>query len=323
MKCRTAFIYFFLLTVALPCVSQELFPLNEPASSVPKNVFGLRVFNQNYKEIDLTRSMYAIRVMYGVTSKLSVLMTGSISNHHDRKLPPDLFNHTHVGNQTNYYTQSPKRGVAYPYLFSGIHLFAKYRFVSIDKKNGHFRVAGYGEWSKLTVAHDEAEPNLMDDTGGYGYGVIATLLKNRFAVSLTSGLIKPDSYSETQPDITGGPDLPTTIHFGDAIRYDLSFGYRLAPSRYTDYDQPNWNIYLEFRGRKYDAAKVIQNGVELTSNSIPLAAGSYMEVHPGIQRIAKSNLRIDFSVGLSLFGSSYVRFTPVWEVGVQRYFYRK
>jgi len=323
MKCSIAFIYSFLLIVAQPCVSQELFPLNEPASSVPKNVFGLRVFNQNYKEIDLTRSMYAIRVMYGVTSKLSVLMTGSISNHHDRKLPPDLVNHTHVGNQTNYYTQSPKRGVTYPFLFSGVHLFAKYRFVSIDKKNGHFRVAGYGEWSKLTVAHDEAEPNLMDDTGGYGYGIITTFLMNRFAVSFTGGLVKPDSYSEAQPDITGGPDLPTTIYFGNAVRYDLSFGYRLAPSHYTDYDQPNWNVYLEFRGRKYDAAKVIQNGVELTSNSIPLAASSYMEIHPGIQRIAKSNLRIDFSVGFSLIGNSYVRFTPVWELGVQRYFYRK
>jgi hypothetical protein len=115
MKCKAVLIYVFLLTVARPCVSQELFPLNEPASSVPKNVLGIRVLNQNYKEVNLTRSMYAIRAMYGVTSKLSLLITGSISNHHDRKLPTDLINHTHTGNQTNYYTQSPKRGVNYPY----------------------------------------------------------------------------------------------------------------------------------------------------------------------------------------------------------------
>lgn len=297
--------------------------MNESASSVPKDVLGIRILTQNFKEANLTRSMFAIRGMYGVTSKLSVFMTGAISNHHDRKLPPDLINHTHVGNQTNYYAQVPKRGVDYPYLFSGIHLYAKYRFVSIDKKNSHVRVAGYGEWSKLGVAHDEAEPNLMDDTGGYGYGVIATVLKNRFAVSFTSGLIKPNSYSEMQPDLTGGPDLPTTIHYGDALRYDLSFGYRLAPVYYTDYNQVNWNVYLEFRGRIYNGARVIQNGVELTSKSIPLAEGSYLEVHPGIQRIVKSNLRFDFSVGFSLYGKSYVRFTPVWELGIQRYFYRK
>ena len=325
MLCRNyrITVSFILFLLAGNSFGQELYPLSEPASSVPKGVIGIRAFTQNFREVNTNRSLDVLRVMYGVTSKVSVIVTGSISNHHDRKLPPDLIAHTHTTNQTIYYTQSIKRGVDYPYLFNGLHLFAKYRFLSLDRKNEHFRMALYGEWSDVKVAHDEAEPNLMDDTGGYGAGTIATWLKNRFAASVTGGFVKPNPYFETQPDFTGGPDLPTKIYYGDAIKYSLSFGYRLSPRHYTDYDQPNWNLYMEFIGKKYDAARVIQNGIEITTKSIALTDGTYMEVHPGIQRIVKSNLRIDFSVGFSLIGSSYVHFNPMWTFGVQRYFYRK
>jgi hypothetical protein len=298
------------------CVGQELYPLNESASSVPKGAIGVRASTQNYNEVSTTRSLEVLRIMYGLTPKLSITATGSISNHHSKKLPPDLITHSHTGNQTNYYTQSILRGVSYPYLFNGIHVFAKYRMLSFDKQNEHVRMALYAEWSNVAQAHDEAEPNLMDDTGGYGGGAIATWLKKRFAVSLTYGFIKPNSYSETQPDYTGGPDLPTTIYYGDASKYSLSFGYRLSPKYYTDYNQANWNVYVELMGKKYDAAKVVQNGVEITTQAIALTSGSYMEIHPGIQRIVKSNLRIDFSVGFSLAGYSYVHFT-------QGYFYRR
>jgi hypothetical protein len=172
------------------------------------------------------------------------------------------------------------------------------------------------------VAHDEAEPNLMEDTGGYGAGLITTFLKNRFAVSLTTGVIKSNSYFETQPDFQHGVDLPTKIYYGDAVTYNLSFGYRLAPSHYLDYDQPNWNLYVEFIGRSYEGARVIQNGVEITARTVALTNGSYIEVHPGIQRIVKSNLRIELSAGLNLISKSYARFNPTWTLALQRYFYR-
>jgi len=322
MWCWTnRFVLLFLFS-ATTSFGQELFPLNEPASNVPSGVIGARFFTQNYKEVNLRRSLYALRLMYGVTPRLTLMATGSISNHHDRKLPPDLINHSHVGNQTYYFTQPIQRGVDYPYLFNGLHVFAKYRFISADKKYQHIRVAAYGEWSNVAVAHDESEPNLMDDTGGYGFGLIATVLKNRFAASVTSGFIQPNSYAEMQPDISGGPDLPTKIYYGKALKYNVSFGYRIYPDHYTDYDQVNWNVYLEFIGKKYDAARVIQNGTELKAHTVALRDGSYWEIHPGVQRIVKSNLRIDFSVGLSLVGNTYVHFPPIWTLGVQRYFYR-
>lgn len=302
---------------------QELFILNEPASSVPKGVVGVRIYSHHYKEFSTTRNMGAIRLMFGATSKLSIMATASMSNHHSRKLPKDLVNHTHVGNQTNYFTQSIKRGVDYPYLFTGINVFAKYRFLSIDERYKHFRMAAYGEWSASKVAHDEAEPNLTDDNGGYGFGMISTWLKNRLALSLTTGFIKPNSYSETQPDFTGGPDLPTTIEYGNAIKYNFSLGYRLSPKKYEAYEQVNWNIYVEITGKSYGAARVIQNGTELKTRTAALRSGTYVEISPGLQRIINSNTRVEFCYTFSLIGTSFAHFPTAWTLGVQRYFYGK
>jgi hypothetical protein len=313
---------FALSLLALQSLAQELYILNEPASSVPKGIVGIRAFTQNYKEYSTTRSLYALRVMYGATPRLSVMATTSISNHHNRKLPNDLINHTHVGNQTNYFTQPIKRGVRYPSLFNGIHLFAKYRFISKDEPHKHFRVAAYAEWSNVGVAHDEAEPNLMDDTGGYGFGLISTWLRDRLALSLTTGFMNPDSYFEMQRDITGGPDLPTRIYYGNAVKYNLSFGYRLYPNKYEGYEQVNWNVYIELIGKTHDDATVIQNGTTLRSNTAALKRNSYVEIHPGIQQIINSNTRLELSYGFELIGYSYVHFTPIWTVAVQRYFYR-
>jgi hypothetical protein len=266
--------------------------------------------------------MEAFRVMYGLTSKLSVMVTGSASNHHSRRLPGDLIYHTHSGAATNYYTQNVKLGLQYPYLFNGFDFFAKYRLLSFDGKNQHLRIAAYGEWSSVNAAHHEAEPNLMDDTGGYGYGGIVTMLKNRFAASVTYGFIKPNSYYENQPYFAQGMDSPIRIYYGDAVRYNISFGYRFYPNHYTDYQQTNWNFYMEFMGKSYDAARVIQDGETISPTSPILMGGSYVEMHPGIQLIANSNFRMEFSIGLPFIGHSYTHTTPYWNFAIQRYFYR-
>lgn len=301
---------------------QELFILNEPASSVPKNVLGFRFLYHNYEEARTDRRLYSLRALYGVTSKLSVLATVAISNHHDRKLPRDLFNHTHVGSQTNYYTQAIRRGRGYPYLFTGINLFAKYRFLTRDSKYKHFRMAAYGEWSNANVAHDEAEPNLMDDTAGYGGGLITTYLRNRLAFSLTTGMMIPRYYSEYQPDVTGGPDLLTVIHYGRGLKYNLSIGYRVYPGKYESYKQNNWNLYLEFTGKSFEDARVFQNYTAITTNTYALLGNSYVEISPGIQRIINSNTRIEFCYTFNLISYSMAHFPPATTLAVQRYFYR-
>ena len=301
---------------------QELYPLNEPASNVPKGAIGVRVFNQSYLEGNTVRSLDALRIMYGVLPRLTVMATISTSNHHGTDFPSNLATHTHTGNQTVFSTGSYKVGIPYPYLFNGISMYAKYRFISSDGQNSHFRMTAYGAYSYLNVAHDEAEPNLLDDTKGYGGGLITTYLKNRFALSLTSGVIIPQQHTGSIPDPYGTGLIPTELKYGRAVEYNLSFGYLLFPRKYTDYKQTNWNLYMEFMGKSYQQAQIIQYGVKDVPISTPLLQkGNYVDACPGIQAIIQSNLRIDFSVKLPMINKSYAHFYPVYVLGIQRYFF--
>ena len=317
---RILIIFLILVTRSF---SQELFLLNEPASNIPRGVLGVRQYNESYKEVGLYRNLFGLKLMYGLLSKLTLMSTVSISNHHGKNFPPNLVSHVHSGNQTIYTTGNFKRGVIYPYLFAGINGYAKYRFVTKDSKNEHLRMAAYGEFSTVNIAHDEAEPNLLDDTKGFGAGLITTYLKNHFAVSLTAGTIISGAYKGYAPDGTGGDMTPTEIKYGNALKYNLSVGYLLLPFHYKNYKQTNLNLYAEFIGKAYQQAKVYQyGGISSVPIQTPLLrGGNYIEIHPGIQTIFNSNLRIDFSVGLPFINKSYTRFYPVYMLGIQRYFY--
>ena len=311
----------FLIILLLPfnLFAQELFPLAEPASSVPKNTLGVKVFSETYKETKQWRFQNGIRLMYGVTPKLSVYLTALASNHHGDKMPSEFPFHN-----------TPERGKFYPYKFNGFHAYAKYRFLTNDQQNTHFRMALYGEATKVKTTHHETEPNLeMGDNSGFGFGVISTYLKNKFAVSLTTGLILPSSYLGESPDpITVLPDVPIRVYYGNAFDYSLSFGYLLFPKKYTSYDQGNLNLYLSLKGKYYGAAKVdlnvgLPNEYYLLNNQYPKALQSsyFIDISPGIQYIIKSNLRIDFSASFRGLGFSYARLYPVYTIAIQRYFY--
>ncbi|MFM7023046.1 MAG: hypothetical protein ACKOXB_08710 [Flavobacteriales bacterium] len=309
-----------LLLLSLHLPAQELFPLNEQASNVPKGVLGARAFSHSYKEYEVWRNMSGIRLMYGLLPRLTIMADITASNHHGNTLPNNLVTHKHVGNQTIYYVQPFQRGVVYPYLFNGIHLYAKFRFLSIDGMKTHFRGAAYAEWSNVNAAHDEAEPNLMDDTKGYGSGLIITYLKNHFAVSLSSGFIIPGSYSGTS-QLSIGTITPIIIEYGKALQYNLSFGYLLSPKQYSSYQETSISLYAEFMGKAYQGAKVFQDGTEISVETDLLKAGNYVDVHPGIQFVFSSNTRLDLSVGLPLIKASYTHFYPYYFIAVQRYFY--
>lgn len=182
-------------------------------------------------------------------------------------------------------------------------------------------MAVYGEFSTADQAHDEAEASLLDDSKGFGGGIISTYLKNHFAVSLTLGYNRPGIYEEyvkfdNEPTVTH-----TTIQYGQSINYSLSFGYLLFPKIYRDYNQTNWNIYLECIGKTYDKAIIYQNEIRLTPQNSTLIAGNYLEIHPGIQAIVRSNLRVEMSIGLNLINRSYTKQYPIFSLGIQRYIY--
>jgi hypothetical protein len=304
-----------LLIICNNTKGQELFPNTESASNVPKGVLGVRIFTETYKEVSIPRNMAALKLMYGLTPKLSILVQATASNHHDTILPKDIVNHAHVGNQNVYYTQNRVYGQKYPYRFNGFSFYAKYRFISRDQQNKHFRMALYAEGSKVQSAHDEAEPRLMDDNSGYGGGLILTELYKKIAISLTVGYIKPNSYTE----ITDYNNIE--LKYGDAFTYNVSVGYLVYPKKYKSYDQDNYNLYLEILGKTYNAAELKINNENVLIESSSLKAGNYIESVFGIQRIINSNTRIDFTVKVPAIKQSSIHNYPVFMLGLQHYFY--
>lgn len=311
-----------MLLLLFPLISsaQELFPLAQPASSIPKHTLGIRAFSETYKEVNQWRFQNGLRLMYGATPKLSIHLTALASNHHGDKMPFEFPYHN-----------TPERGKVYAYKFNGFHTYAQYRFLSNDQQNTHFRMAAYGEATKVKTTHHETEPNIeMGDNSGFGFGLIATYLKNKLAVSLTSGVILPSSYLGVSPDPVGPslPDIPIRTYYGKAIDYTLSLGYLLLPKKYTSYNQGNLNLYLSLNGKYYGAAKVDifvgqPNEYYLENDQYPeaLKRSYFVDISPGIQYIVKSNLRIDFSTSFRGLGFSYARLYPVYTLAIQRYFY--
>ncbi len=308
--------------------AQELFPVSDLASSVPKGALGVRLFNTGYQESNIYRSLGGLKLYYGATARLSVSATFSVSNIHKKTLPFDFITHAHTGSSFSGSTNTPEAGRPYPYIYNGTNLYAKYRFFTSDGQNTHFRMAAYSEISKIEVPSHVAEPDLAIHTGGIGGGVIATYLKKHFAVSFTGGVVLPFDSKTDAKDSYGGI-YPTTISYGKAFNYDLSFGYLLYPRKYSNYNETNINIYCEFNGRTYGAADITQKDgpyswaatYHISNNAPFLNSGSYLDCFPGIQLILKSVYRVEFAAGFPLIGKSYEHLYPVYMVAMQRYFF--
>lgn len=316
-----------LVVIAQQLFSQELFPTTEPASCLAKGTIGISPIMEMHKEISILRYQAAMRLYYGITSKLEVYAEPVVNNHHSLFLPANFLTHTHTANGgLGPPVASSVYGVPYPVLFGGVYLYSKFRLFSVDKDDRHFRAALYAEYSTAKRAHDEAEPDLTGDNGGYGAGLILTRLQGRFAASFTGGFVVANSYTETvtypyAPYFYGNYPFTNTIVYGKAVDYNLSLGYLLSPVRYTNYYEDNYNIYLELKGSSYGAALTSVNGLVAGATSPSLKAGNYLEAWPGIQGIYNSNTRIDLSVGLALYSRSWNRFYPDYVVSWKHFFY--
>lgn len=290
--------------------SQELFPNSEPASLIPKHVFGVRVMNEYYKEISERKAWQNAMLMYGISSKFMIIGSFSFSNHHGSSLPNDfVLNDGNIG----LHTHGISKGNSYIYKQESYALGFRYRFFNRDGDHEHFRMALYGNAVYSNQAHDEAETNLMGDNTGAGGGLIATVLKKKLAVSFTGGAVFPTPYADKSKDIT--------LLYGNAYNYSLSFGYLLLPFKYKSYDQTNLNLYAEFLGKSYDGMKVYQNNNRILIDGVPaFEKGNYVEFRPAIQLIIRSNLRIDLSRSFPILNRSYVRTYPAYNLNIQYYF---
>ena len=320
MKRLFSIIFLFLSIQTLR--GQELYNVTLPASTVPKGTLGIRIFNESYDEDGLIRKITVMKVMYGLTPKLTLTLSGVATDYHSLYLPDDFILHNHSGKGALVSANTPAV-VPYPYIFGGMDLYGQYRFYSSDGQNSHFRMAAYGEGSYIRIASHLAEPELLTHNSGVGAGLIATYLKSHFAATLTLGGVLPFEYYGNSYDKYGGV-YPVTFKYGNAADYDLALGYLLFPRHYKNYKQSNVNLYLEFLGKSYGSAQVTQqDGVVIyhIPNTIGiLEGGTYVDVYPGIQWIIQSSLRIDLSVALPLINYSYLHEYPIYYLVVQRYF---
>ncbi|WP_299251357.1 hypothetical protein [uncultured Cytophaga sp.] len=296
---------------------QELYPNTESASNVPKGIVGVRLTYDRYKEQSSNRikEAYHARIMYGITPKWTIMSTIGVSNHHYNKFPTDILQYFFNHHLRSY----PAAGFG----IEGVNLYSKYRFLTRDGYHTHFRMAVFAEGCKSFIAHDNAEPTLLTDNSGYGGGIIATYLYEKFAITFTGGFIKPLMFIQRDIDIR--------FKSGNAVYAELSLGYRLFPIHYASYSDININIYSEFKIKQYGAAYVEQYGkeidVSLYAANNPYAykelAGSYfVDGHFSVQFISNSNSRLDVGVTLALKNRSYIYWSPMFTLQYQTYLYK-
>jgi len=237
-----------LLAFSFASSAQELYVSTEPASNMPKDGIGLRMtqegaFENNYQ------SRLIPEVMLGLHKNLMVHATAYLS---------DFF-------QSRYKAE-------------GWSAYAKYRFLSIDSTNRHFRGAFYAKYASSNNPVLFQEINLEGNNTGWQAGVVFTQLLHKLALS---GSV---NYNRALDNRAG--NLFPNNFAKESIGYSFSGGLLTYPKVYRDYKQTNINVYLEFLGRS-----------NIGTNQ------HLMEVVPAVQFIINSKMRIDIAQRLQLWSS--------------------
>ncbi len=153
--------------------------------------------------------------------------------------------------------------------FKAADFYSQYRFFSVDAMYKHTRLAWYFRGIvSPEIANQKAF--LYDGQQSLvGSGIIATHLQHKWASSVTIGLThRKDGYAGVGQE---------------AIQYSLSNGWLLYPKKYENYDQTNFNFYLEILGQK------------LLHNN-----GYYIDMAPAVQFIFNSQSKLNFGYRFAL-----------------------
>jgi hypothetical protein len=234
--------------MALACAvhGQELYVNTEPASNMASRSLGIRIENQGYFSPQF-KNRSALELMYGASKNWMVHGTLYVSD----------------------YNQGQQR-------IEAGSVYVKYRFLSIDSVQRHFRGAFFARvsGSKNPVATQEID--LAGDNSGFESGVVFTQLLHKVALSGSASYLKAlDNFD--------GYRVPA-INAHDAFAYTLSAGYLLFPKVYHDYKQVNINVYAELLGK-----------------TNPGYGQSYLNAAPAVQFIFNSVFRVDLSYRVPLY----------------------
>ncbi len=217
--------------------AQELFVFTEPASNMAAKSVGIRLNNFLMNSNNSNFSYQLVpEVMIGVSKKIMV--------HGDL-----FYSNMHSG-----------------FGFNGGSAYIKYRFLSIDDVQKHFRMAAYARLSKVKMPVQQEDINLYGMNSGIEAGLIATQLLHKVALSAGASFVKATNNGEYK--------FPTRDD--KAINYTLSVGKLMLPKNYTDYKQTNVNLMLEVLGQ-----------------TNPGSSKYFIDVAPSVQFIINSQSRLD------------------------------
>ena len=235
-------------------IAQELYVFTEPASNMPTKSIGVRITNEGMFNYPGYVSRTIPEVMIGFNKNLMMHAQAFLSDMDGK------------------------------YRVEGGSLYAKYRFLSLDEAHSHFRAAAFGRIStskRPTYTHDI---NLEGDNSGVQGGLIFTQLLHKLALSSTLGYAH--AFENDDRQVLGMPQ-PKNM-----LSYSLSSGYLVLPVVYKDYNQPNFNVYLELLGK-----------------TDPSSGQSYLDIAPAIQMILNSKTRIDLGYRFQATGNMNNRYT--------------
>ncbi|MCZ4224130.1 hypothetical protein [Pedobacter rhodius] len=233
---------------------QELYVFTEPASNMPTKSIGVRLTNEGMFNNPDFVSRTIPEVMFAFNKNLMMHAQAFLSDMDGR------------------------------YRFEGGSLYAKYRFVSIDEAQSHFRIAAFGRVSTSKRPTYTRDINLEGDNSGVQGGFVFTQLLHKLALSATLGY--SHAFKDAEKQITGMPG-PNNM-----LSYSLSSGYLVLPFVYKNYKEPNFNLYFEMLGK-----------------TDPGSGESYLDLAPAVQVILNSRTRIDLGYRFQATGNIANRYT--------------
>jgi len=250
---------------SLPLLAQELYVFTEPASNMPAKSIGLRLTNEGVLSPDF-KSRSIAEVMVGLNKNLMFHVQGFLSDMDGR------------------------------YRAEGSSIYVKYRFLSVDAAQSHFRASAYGRVSSSKREAEVDDINLEGDNSGWQGGLIFTQLLHKLALSATLGYSQTfkNKFDGRYNDMPGVWVPPTRDRNGNqnALNYSLSSGYLILPFVYKNYNQPNFNLYFEILGK-----------------TNPVNGRSYIDFAPAAQVILNSKTRIDLGYRFQVVGNMENRYS--------------
>jgi len=148
-----------------------------------------------------------------------------------------------------------------------VQLFAKYLLYQRDRRNETFRIASKAG-VKLPTGDDEGLPALGTGSTDYFVTTVAAWMRGRIGI-YGEGIYRINTSNEN-------------VDFGDAVSYNVAFGYRLLPAIYEIYPSPQLNVYLELNGTT--TGRSARRG-DTIQNSGQNSGGTLVFLSPGIQYV--------------------------------------